>query len=289
MDSDNEKPRKKKRRPHWIVRGLGPSFTASMSFVISVLYITFPCAWLATHVSVAYPVASAMLLTGTLVTFLVSSFMDPGILHQGPPWPGTAEVAYVIVNGQRYDMDWCSRCEIYLPPAAWHCRRCNACVDEPYFEPDDKNPFDQGCWKNWTHVLCSPTGPRYLGAVKPSRRGDTEGDWSSLTLLHQEDQCLYSCSSVPCCNTCKHHQVAVGPASPGRFKHSTLSLDSLKEGRGCCCCYREVVPAGCVTTDKHSDNNKPPQSSAVEIPDMLAAGDEDLDQERDGVLIRAAK
>lgn len=107
---------------------------------------------------------------------------------------------------------------------------------------------------------------RYLGAVKPSSRGDTEGDWSSLTLLHQEDQCLYSCSSVPCCNTCKHHQVAVGPASPGHFKHSTLSLDSLKEGRGCCCCYREVVPAGCVTTDKHSDNNKPPQSSAVEIP-----------------------
>uniref|UniRef100_A0A4W5L2G0 Palmitoyltransferase n=1 Tax=Hucho hucho TaxID=62062 RepID=A0A4W5L2G0_9TELE len=129
MESDNEKPRKKKKRPHWTVRGLGPSFTACMGFVINVLYITFPCSWLATHVSVAYPVASAMLLTGTLVTFLVSSFMDPGILHQGSPWPGTAEVAYVIVNGQRYDMDWCSRCEIYLPPAAWHCRRCNACVD----------------------------------------------------------------------------------------------------------------------------------------------------------------
>ncbi|XP_052335505.1 palmitoyltransferase ZDHHC19-like [Oncorhynchus keta] len=384
MDSDNEKPRKKRRRPHWVVRGLGPSFTACLGFVISVLYITFPCAWLATHVSVAYPVASAMLLTGTLITFLVSSCMDPGILHQGPPWPGTVEVAYVVVNGQRYDMDWCSRCEIYLPPAAWHCRRCNACVDrfdhhcewlnncvgrrnypvfllflllltsylllvlssslfylfltlltlhqpfslphattvvvmvtslacvllvlvilfsniklisngepsstiEPYFEPDDKNPFDQGCWKNWTGILCSRTGPRYLGAVKPSRRGDTEGDWSNLTLLHQEDQCLYSCSSVPCCNTCKHHKVAEGPASPGHFKHSTLSLDSLKEGRGCRCCYREVVPAGCVTTDKHSDNNKPSQSSAVEIPDMLAAGDEDLDQERDGVLIRAAK
>lgn len=42
MESDNEKPRKKKRRPHWVVRGLGPSFTACMGFVISVLYITFP-------------------------------------------------------------------------------------------------------------------------------------------------------------------------------------------------------------------------------------------------------
>ncbi|KAK6305973.1 hypothetical protein J4Q44_G00228980 [Coregonus suidteri] len=383
MELDNDKPRKKKR-PHWIVRGLGPSFTACMGFVISVLYITFPCAWLATHVSVAYPVASAMLLTGTLVTFLVSSFMDPGILHQDPPWPGTAEVAYVIVNGQKYEMDWCSRCELYLPPAAWHCRRCNACVDrfdhhcewlnncvgrrnyrvfllflllltsylllvlsssqlylfltllilqqpfslphattvvvmvtslacvllvlvilishiklisngepsstiEPYFEPDDQNPFDQGCWKNWTHVLCSKTGPRYLGAVKPSRGGDTEGDWSRVTPLHQEDLCLHSCGQVSCCNTCKHHKVAVGPASRDRFKHNTLSLDSLKEGRGSHYCYRKVEPAGCVITDKHSNNKKPSQSSAVEIPDIAAAGDEDLDQERDEVPIRAAK
>ncbi|CAB1322404.1 unnamed protein product [Coregonus sp. 'balchen'] len=259
MELDNDKPRKKKR-PHWIVRGLGPSFTACMGFVISVLYITFPCAWLATHVSVAYPVASAMLLTGTLVTFLVSSFMDPGILHQDPPWPGTAEVAYVIVNGQKYEMDWCSRCELYLPPAAWHCRRCNACVDLYLFLTllILQQPFSL------------PHATTYLGAVKPSRGGDTEGDWSRVTPLHQEDLCLYSYGQVSCCNTCKHHKVAVGPASRDRFKHNTLSLDSLKEGRGSHYCYRKVEPAGCVITDKHSNNKKPSQSSAVEIPDIAA-------------------
>ncbi|XP_058886139.1 palmitoyltransferase ZDHHC19-like isoform X2 [Acipenser ruthenus] len=128
-----------KKRPHWFIRSLGPTFTSCMLMGLSALYFTFPCVWLTMNVSVAFPICSGVLFVASFINFLVTSFMDPGILHQGTPVPGPLEVNELIVNGLECDVRWCVKCEFYRPPRSRHCRRCDICVEE----------FDHHCaWMN---------------------------------------------------------------------------------------------------------------------------------------------
>ncbi|XP_072329571.1 palmitoyltransferase ZDHHC5-B-like isoform X1 [Scyliorhinus torazame] len=116
-------------------------FTTCMILGGSSLFFTFPCAFLAVKVSLAIPIAAGILFFLCFTSFIVTSFMDPGILQQGShiSMHERLDPKVVKVNGKIFCLKWCRVCQFYRPPRCSHCRLCNVCVED----------FDHHCkWVN---------------------------------------------------------------------------------------------------------------------------------------------
>uniref|UniRef100_A0A8C0GFP9 Palmitoyltransferase n=1 Tax=Chelonoidis abingdonii TaxID=106734 RepID=A0A8C0GFP9_CHEAB len=118
--------------PRWVLPSLFASFHFSSLLALSSLFFSFPCSWLAVHVSLAFPLVSGILFIPAVANLLLASFTDPGILHRGNRSMARAPEG-------RFDLHWCQKCQCYCPPRTFHCPCCNICVEE----------FDHHCkWLN---------------------------------------------------------------------------------------------------------------------------------------------
>ncbi|XP_075794324.1 palmitoyltransferase ZDHHC19 isoform X3 [Pelodiscus sinensis] len=133
--------------PHWVLPSLFASFHFSSLLALSGLFFSFPCSWLAVHVSPAFPLLAGGLFIPAVANLLLASFTDPGILHRAPeaesqarptpclPAPGAEGRAGLVIQAlhvkeRRFDLHWCQTCQYYCPPRTVHCARCNVCVEE---------------------------------------------------------------------------------------------------------------------------------------------------------------
>lgn len=78
------------------------------------------------------------------VNFVIVTLIDPGIIPQHR-WPkSTANrmpkpIKIQINDVDRFELSWCSVCELHQPPRSVHCIKCNYCIAE----------FDHHCdWLN---------------------------------------------------------------------------------------------------------------------------------------------
>uniref|UniRef100_A0A4W3HYS0 Palmitoyltransferase n=1 Tax=Callorhinchus milii TaxID=7868 RepID=A0A4W3HYS0_CALMI len=120
-------------------KSLMACFTTCMILGCSCLFFAFPCAFLAVNVSIAFPIVAGILFILCFTTFLITSFMDPGILHRGKAMHDNLDPKIVKVNGILFHLKWCRACQFYRPPRCSHCRVCNVCIED----------FDHHCkWVN---------------------------------------------------------------------------------------------------------------------------------------------
>ncbi|XP_069753309.1 palmitoyltransferase ZDHHC19-like isoform X5 [Narcine bancroftii] len=148
-------------------RNLLACFTTCMILGSSGLFFTFPCAFLAVNVSLLLPIITGILFLSCFTSFIITSFMDPGILQQGSDISRhqNLDPQVVKVNGKVFYLKWCQVCQFYQPPRCSHCRLCNVCI-EYNKEEDRTNPFTRGWKRNFFIVLCGRIAPRYLGSLK---------------------------------------------------------------------------------------------------------------------------
>ncbi|XP_069753306.1 palmitoyltransferase ZDHHC19-like isoform X2 [Narcine bancroftii] len=122
-------------------RNLLACFTTCMILGSSGLFFTFPCAFLAVNVSLLLPIITGILFLSCFTSFIITSFMDPGILQQGSDISRhqNLDPQVVKVNGKVFYLKWCQVCQFYQPPRCSHCRLCNVCIED----------FDHHCkWVN---------------------------------------------------------------------------------------------------------------------------------------------
>ncbi|XP_055501527.1 palmitoyltransferase ZDHHC5-A-like [Leucoraja erinacea] len=121
-------------------RSLLVCFTTCLILGCSGLFFTFPCAFLAVNVSLLFPIAAGILFVSCFTSFIITSFMDPGIL-QGSVISvrQSFDPKVVTVSGKVYYLKWCQVCQFYRPPRCSHCRLCDVCIED----------FDHHCkWVN---------------------------------------------------------------------------------------------------------------------------------------------
>ncbi|XP_044887176.1 palmitoyltransferase ZDHHC19 [Mauremys mutica] len=125
--------------PRWVLPSLSASFHFSSLLALSSLFFSFPCSWLAAHVSLAFPLVAGILFIPAVANLLLASFTDPGILHRGAEGRAGLVIQALRVKERRFDLHWCQKCQYYCPPRTFHCPWCNVCVEE----------FDHHCkWLN---------------------------------------------------------------------------------------------------------------------------------------------
>nr|XP_060622697.1 palmitoyltransferase ZDHHC19 [Anolis sagrei ordinatus] len=120
---------------HALSSGILASLLYSTLMALSCLFFTFPCSWLALHVSWTIPVLCGQLLVAAAIYFCLTSFTDTGILHKGID----KELMNQAVTMNDANQRWCNKCQLYCLPHTIHCHCCNTCVEE----------FDHHCvWMN---------------------------------------------------------------------------------------------------------------------------------------------
>nr|XP_008121591.1 PREDICTED: probable palmitoyltransferase ZDHHC19 [Anolis carolinensis] len=120
---------------HALSSGIYASLLYSTLMALSCLFFTFPCNWLALHVSWTIPVLCGQFLVAAAIYFCLTSFTDTGILHKGID----KELMNQAVTMNDPNQHWCNKCQLYCLPHTHHCHCCNTCVEE----------FDHHCmWMN---------------------------------------------------------------------------------------------------------------------------------------------
>ncbi|KYO25574.1 putative palmitoyltransferase ZDHHC19 [Alligator mississippiensis] len=115
--------------PRWVLPSLCASFHVSSLVCLSALFFSFPCGWLAVHVSLAFPVVAGILFLPALANLLLASFMDPGILPRGAKGRARLVIQVLRDEDRRFGPRWCHKCHCYCPPRSFHCPSCNVCVE----------------------------------------------------------------------------------------------------------------------------------------------------------------
>lgn len=117
------------------------------------LFFAFDCPYLAVRLNPVIPVVGALLFIFILGTLHQTTFIDPGILPratlqealeldrlhqlesqtQDNANSGSAYQAprfkEIEIKGRTFKLTYCTTCQMYRPPRASHCSRCNNCVD----------------------------------------------------------------------------------------------------------------------------------------------------------------
>ncbi|KAG6920548.1 zinc finger DHHC-type containing 19 [Chelydra serpentina] len=115
--------------PRWVLPSLFASFHFSSLVGLSSLFFSFPCSWLAVHVSLAFPLVAGILFIPAVANLLLASFTDPGILHRGAEGRAGLVIQALRVKESRFDLHWCQTCQYYCPPRTYHCPWCDVCVE----------------------------------------------------------------------------------------------------------------------------------------------------------------
>ncbi|XP_066477677.1 palmitoyltransferase ZDHHC19 [Tiliqua scincoides] len=110
----------------YLASSLFASFHFSTLLCLSCLFFTFPCSWLALHVSWAFPIVCGLFFILTLIYFLLTSFTDTGILHRGTE----EKIMNQVLTMKDLNLHWCNQCQLYCLPRTFHCSWCNTCVEE---------------------------------------------------------------------------------------------------------------------------------------------------------------
>lgn len=115
------------------------------------LFFAFDCVYLAENVNPVIPVIGGMLFIFILGTLHQTTFIDPGIIPRAT-LPEALEVDRLFqlenqsqenqnngyqaprykdveIKGRTFKLTYCTTCQMYRPPRASHCSRCNNCVD----------------------------------------------------------------------------------------------------------------------------------------------------------------
>ncbi|KAH3693601.1 hypothetical protein DPMN_081038 [Dreissena polymorpha] len=116
------------------------------------LFFALDCPYLAVNVNPVIPVIGGLLWIFILGCLFQTTFIDPGIipratLHEAleidrlyqlenqqlQETNGTSYQAprfkEVQIKGRSFKLSYCTTCQIYRPPRASHCSRCNNCVE----------------------------------------------------------------------------------------------------------------------------------------------------------------
>eukprot|EP01097_Dermamoeba_algensis_P002532 TRINITY_DN2009_c0_g1_i1.p1 TRINITY_DN2009_c0_g1~~TRINITY_DN2009_c0_g1_i1.p1 ORF type:complete len:305 (-),score=26.97 TRINITY_DN2009_c0_g1_i1:427-1341(-) len=104
----------------------------SLLIILAVLFWAFPCREMIEPVSPAILVISIIGIMISFVSFVMSSFIDPGIIPRGTPpaseFDKPSPTKHVIVDGIQFTTKYCDTCNFYRPPRSTHCSECDNCV-----------------------------------------------------------------------------------------------------------------------------------------------------------------
>lgn len=110
-------------------------FTAALIIVPAFLYLvavvpSITQVWSSSGLWV-YLIVFLYLLFFSISSLFHAGFTDPGIIPKQPAVPVPVETRDVQVAPDLvYSLRWCSTCNIFRPPRASHCNKCNNCVLE---------------------------------------------------------------------------------------------------------------------------------------------------------------
>lgn len=116
------------------------------------LFFAFDCPYLAVKVNPVIPVIGGLLFIFIIGCLLQTTFIDPGIIpratlpealetdrlfqlenqnQENQNGTGYTAPRYkeVEIKGRTFKLTYCQTCQMYRPPRASHCSRCNNCVD----------------------------------------------------------------------------------------------------------------------------------------------------------------
>lgn len=101
-----------------------------------------PCSSLAAEQGYAYTCCACF--ASAIFWFVVTSFLDPGIIPRGPKpefTPAATRSFTDPASGLVQYETWCTTCNVYRPPRASHCADCDNCVRNF----DHHCPFTRNC------------------------------------------------------------------------------------------------------------------------------------------------
>eukprot|EP00002_Diphylleia_rotans_P006153 TRINITY_DN1546_c0_g2_i1.p1 TRINITY_DN1546_c0_g2~~TRINITY_DN1546_c0_g2_i1.p1 ORF type:complete len:367 (-),score=39.84 TRINITY_DN1546_c0_g2_i1:145-1245(-) len=128
---------------------MGPDWRGLMASVLLILgpftiFITFVAPPLSERATIVPAAAVVAMLIATLAFLLKTNMTEPGFIPRGNPEydnfvteedkesnpfsPRPPVVQELVCNGRIVRLRYCDTCNIYRPPRASHCSRCNACI-----------------------------------------------------------------------------------------------------------------------------------------------------------------
>ncbi|CAG9331814.1 unnamed protein product [Blepharisma stoltei] len=182
---------------------IGPSkdnfhliFSALILIVIPISFFLFIADYLWCNVTIALPLLSAIFYIASIVFYLLTSLSDPGIIPRKKVFQALGDVpkeftAEVFFTEFGHLHKFCTTCEIYRPPRAHHCARCDNCVEDF----DHHCPYVNNCigLRNYVYFVLFVLNLLFLGLIDMSgfmiflfyKAGDN--DYNKRSFIEQKE------------------------------------------------------------------------------------------------------
>jgi len=135
----------------WFMTGpeedVGPNTCAWVLVLLPMALFYYTWGEAIARISITLLGAITACFASTIISFVITSFTDPGILARNPDplarkqGPPPAHRQRIDETGFAVTDTWCHTCLIYRPPRASHCHDCNNCVRDF----DHHCPFTRNC------------------------------------------------------------------------------------------------------------------------------------------------